>query len=389
MKAENKAVELQLIEFHYFFNDESHNMDAIIRHKCETEILNVLSEVALRFNLDLLIDVIPDAEGGFRSRYRLTSKFKRDAKLVLLGAFASALFAYLFSLPASKEEPDEIKAAKYEITMRDLEESRRKAFQAKVEELIPIKLKEIKAQMKLAEEKKEAGKSKPDEGWLMHYRMSGNNKLSHLNEVNLQDRLNEKKFTLQVLQGFEDLQANPKVNRSKSIFYKNLNNYEKVTKVQAVNLTPNGKPIDTGFTIHRDQFSEFIIESDDLDDVIDEDAQIEIISPVLVKGRYKWKGRYKGRKIDFFVIDNVFREKIYKGEINFSTGLIIDCVLLTRRELDDIGNVHITSYAVPEVKGYHMGNQFVEIERKKKGKTNYADSRQISLFNWKDGEDEH
>ncbi|ENM3825773.1 hypothetical protein AB5A11_003551 [Vibrio cholerae] len=34
------------LEIHYYFNDESHNIDAIVRNKCEAEILAILLEAA-------------------------------------------------------------------------------------------------------------------------------------------------------------------------------------------------------------------------------------------------------------------------------------------------------------------------------------------------------
>lgn len=58
--------EANKLELHYFFNDNSHQIDALVRNKCEAELLAIAYEaaVALEISLNINSDIV--AEGGFR-----------------------------------------------------------------------------------------------------------------------------------------------------------------------------------------------------------------------------------------------------------------------------------------------------------------------------------
>ena len=59
------------LEFHYFFDDNSHTIDAIVRHKCETELLALIQEVALQLKIEIRIELETPIDGGFIDKYKI------------------------------------------------------------------------------------------------------------------------------------------------------------------------------------------------------------------------------------------------------------------------------------------------------------------------------
>ena len=75
------------IELHYWFNDESHTMNAIVLNKCEYEFLGIAKEIAQTLKVDLEIETEPLGEGGLRSWF----KFKITAIIQPTYCFTSIL----------------------------------------------------------------------------------------------------------------------------------------------------------------------------------------------------------------------------------------------------------------------------------------------------------
>lgn len=48
------------IELHYWFNDDSHAMDAVVFNRCEYEFLGIAKEIAQKLKVDLEIETEPD-----------------------------------------------------------------------------------------------------------------------------------------------------------------------------------------------------------------------------------------------------------------------------------------------------------------------------------------
>lgn len=53
------------IQLHYYFSDNSHGFDAVVRNECEKELLNIFHDVAKTLDLKLLVQSEPPKEGGF------------------------------------------------------------------------------------------------------------------------------------------------------------------------------------------------------------------------------------------------------------------------------------------------------------------------------------
>src|SRR5699024_10298710 len=115
------------------------------------------------------------------------------------------------------------------------------------------------------------------------------------NEVKTEEELTEKV----VERILEILDKNYKIAWHKSNYYKKLNFYPKVTKLTTQRLNERNEPVENERTVERNQFINFILRSDAFPPNIDEEAVIDIISPVLKKGQFNWKGFYKGDIINF------------------------------------------------------------------------------------------
>ena len=52
----DKQVLANKFQVHYYFNDDSHSMDALVRHQCEAEIIAILFEVATTIDENIQIE---------------------------------------------------------------------------------------------------------------------------------------------------------------------------------------------------------------------------------------------------------------------------------------------------------------------------------------------
>lgn len=77
MKTANK------LELHYYFNDNSHSMDAYIHNKCETEILALIREVSIALEIEIKLDSEALKEGGLRNIWRVLGKNSAQITLIL------------------------------------------------------------------------------------------------------------------------------------------------------------------------------------------------------------------------------------------------------------------------------------------------------------------
>lgn len=69
------------IELHYWFNDDSHTMNAVVFNKCEYEFLGIAKEIAQKLKVDLEIETEPIGEGGLRSWFKFKAKDKDAIKV--------------------------------------------------------------------------------------------------------------------------------------------------------------------------------------------------------------------------------------------------------------------------------------------------------------------
>ncbi|HQT82400.1 MAG: hypothetical protein B7Z60_01905 [Ferrovum sp. 37-45-19] len=136
------------------------------------------------------------------------------------------------------------------------------------------------------------------------------------------------------------------VTRHVSNYYKKIKAYDKVTKVGFKNVTSGTAAL----VVDREKFKDFIL-IDDTTVIEDDDAFIEIISPVLKEGKFSWRGRYKNEKIDFSMGDAKFKAEVIAGQHHFANGFLITCLLQITITFDEFGDEKRKSYSVKKVYG--------------------------------------
>lgn len=216
------------IELHYFFSDESHTMDAVIRNKCEHEFLEIVKHVSTLFNVEFEIESEAYTEGGLREWWSLTIKKNPTLAAIIIGVLINVLSNYI-------------------TTDRELNELQKLELRLSIEKL-----------------KQDLEESK------------------------------EKTPTIHIENATFIINNDIKIQKHKSNFYKNLEGYRKVIKIETTALSEENEPIDEPVPVERSDFGKFILTSDEMPPVLDDLAVIEIVSPVLTNTNYKWKGIYKG-----------------------------------------------------------------------------------------------
>ncbi|KAB7619492.1 hypothetical protein [Alkalilimnicola sp. S0819] len=302
------------LELHYYFQDQSHTIDAIVRNKCETELLALVHEVSRVIGAKILIEAEPSAEGGFRDIWRAIGENQNQLTLILL-----VVTLILSRIPVGDREHADLQK---ELTQLSIEEK-----QLSIEKL----------QRDL------------DTGEVTHEAIEAARVVA---------------------------ESEPKVITRKSNFYRHINNYEKVTKVSVRRLDGGGHPLEDERPVERRDFSRFIIASSDLPPLVIDNAIIEIVSPVLKEGTYKWKGLYDGGLIGFNMADSEFRAAVLSERVSFKHGTAIECVLKIGRKLDEAGDVVVTGYSVvvvlKKIDGFSssempQGRRFKDTRQKQRG----------------------
>lgn len=305
------------IELHYFFSDDSHSINALIRNKCELNLLGILKEISSVINGRLVIESEALTEGGVRERFVLRGKSE------FLPSFAAAVFHYVLPLEVDIEKT---------VSQENKEETKQRLDQLRKE---------------------------------------------------LRERERDDAFKIDMENAAALFQNNLKIIKLKSNFFRHITNSEKTTKVsvQLVDVLGNltGKPN----VVQRKSFNTYMLVADTLKPETDEAALIEIVSPVLKTGNYKWKGVYvqNGKTINFAMKDNYFKNEVISQSVPFKNGTRIQCILESTRKMSELGEIVVTGYSVTTVTNKQDDQVTVEtpqgkVVKKKKEK----EMQQLDLF---------
>lgn len=276
-------------EIHYFLQNDSHSMDAIVRNKCEAEFLAIAYEIIRTLELVFTLEAEAHEEGGLRDIWKFVGKNGTQISI-----FIAALALIVSLKPAT------------DVTLTELQKE--------------------ETRLSIEEKKLNIEKLKRE-----------------LSDGNTPTQETLKKASTAANQ-------NHVIVVHKSNFYKKLNYYEKVTQVGFTALDNDNNPVSNEMIIPRSDFPKFILLSNKLPVEIIEDAQIEIVAPVLREGRAKWKGIYVDPPaISFEMNDTAFKEAVLAKQISFKNGDIIRCVLEIHREVNEVGEIIIIKYAVQAV----------------------------------------
>jgi len=293
-------------ELHYLFNedDKTHTMDAVVRNKCEYEFLQIISAISKELNIQIKVETEAYDEGGLVEFYTFICSAEGQAIIELANFTIATLALILSTIPGKKSKLDIIEQ------QLSIEEKRLSIEEKKLNILL------IQKEL----EKKEI----------------------HSTNINI-DKIEY------------IVNNNIKITKHKSNYYKALSNYPKVKKISTAQIDSFRNPIEEPKIVERKDFDKFILESDNLDPIPDENATIEIVSPVLKKGKYKWKGIYNkiGSVIEFTMKDKEFKKNVIETGIPFKNGTFIDCILKIERKIDDFGNIFNSNYSVLAVLRQH------------------------------------
>jgi hypothetical protein len=196
-----------------------------------------------------------------------------------------------------------------------------------------------------------------------------------LKSLQLSNIQKENKLDEEINHKLEDKQT----IRHISNFYTKINNYEKITKIGFKDIKNDEKE----YIVKREHFKNFILE-DKKEVIEDENAVVEIISPILKEGKYKWKGLYKSVKIDFSMGDYSFKKEVIESKHTFSNGSFIECKLQITTTYDDFGDEKRRSYSVKEVFAIQELAQ-EQIKLTESGKKKKRNEKQGSLFDFNEG----
>lgn len=316
------VLEANTLQLHYWFKDETHSMDAFIHNKCDTEFLGVINEIASIIGAEISIETQPLEDGGLIRwfKFELNEKSKKDAIIL---AIVIAIITGVLTTPVTTALSEVTK----ELIERIFEDPEIKKLE---KEKLKLEIENLKKDIQLK-----------------NHEISGNNK----------------------------------IKKRRSNFYEKIESYQKIEKISFVVTDDQKQLIAKEQTIERSQFKNFIIVSDDLDSIENENAIIEIISPVLKKGPFKWTGIYNGESIDFKMKSNEFKTLVQTGKVEFKNGSSINCFLEIRRKIDSEGNEKIVGYDVHRVNNYFENEKPIETpEGRYHRKKKEADENQLSLY---------
>jgi len=266
------------LQIHYYFNDNTHKMNAFVRNKAEKDLLDSFKQASEILNIELKVESEAYSQGGLIEHFSTIE----TAGVAIAGV---ALF-----------------------------------FKPAINKLITYHFTE-----------------KSDE----KYKLDIELKKEQLKAIQLDNSKNEKEFNDSNL---VDVLSDPYIIRHVSNFYKQLDNYSKIEKVGFKYNSDENEII-----VPKNDFKKYIL-VDDTTIINDEDADIEIISPVLNTGKYKWRGKYQNEVIDFSMGDTKFKTEIAQGKYHFGNGTIINCNLQITIKTNDLAEDK-KSYSVKEVYG--------------------------------------
>jgi hypothetical protein len=312
------------IELHYFFGDDLHQMDATVRHQCEGEVLKIIEELSNVLNVKYRPQTEPYLEGGLKEIWSFAKNPIVVAVLtgVLTGVLIDVLSDHL-------------------TTDRELVGLQKESLRLEIDQR---KLEIIKLKNELE---------------------NGESTETDILCENLSFVLNN----------------DYRVIRARSNYYKNLNYYPRVTMVSGQQINIKNEPVSEPKFVKREQFHEFILSTDNLPQETDEEATIEVISPVLKKGKFKWRGLYKGEPIDFYMKDKIFKDSVFRQQVSFTNGIFLKSILIISKKMNEIGDIYVSSYSVVTVVSYNIGANTIAT---KQGKKFFRDKKfllsQMDLF---------
>lgn len=286
---------------HFFLENGSHEMDALVMHGCEGAVLNLLGEIAKQLDVQMRVDTRAYGEGGLI--VWLTFIGKHATALALIGGAAAAIcsagvwWQYQSKLLQQQIDQNELMLKKTRLELKKLEQDSGPEAQ--------------KAPATAAT------KSLPLEP---------------------PPRVDEL---------LPALMSSRRILKLRSQFYEGLLPYDKVDAVGfAATHNPN---VSEERVVRRSEFSLFVVKLADLDPQVIESAEIEIVAPVLKRGSGKWRGVFQKHSISFDLEDEAFLKRVMGKKVKFQNGTTLICNLKMQMRETETGLIEPHTYVVEKV----------------------------------------
>lgn len=281
------------LEIHYYLHHNSHEIDAFFRNDCERELLNLFQEVINDLDLRVRIEATPAKEGGYIEIWKFVNANKELISLVV-----NVLTLLLSRYPVKNRRLD-----KAQIENLELDNLLKK------EELKKLGI---------------TGFEKIDESLL-------------------------KKI-------IEFLLKNYKIIWRRSNFFKKLTVNKEIKKI-GINKLYNFKVSDEEIDLRLGDYEQFILFNEEIPDVKDNEVTIDLISSVLKKGNFRWRGFLEGQIINFVMEDESFKRLVFDGLLTHNNNVKLKVILNHSRKIDDSGLIRVTKYYVSKVVSYFVGGK--------------------------------
>lgn len=301
---ETATLKLQL---HYYFEDEErHSMDAFIRNDNERDVLAIIRQSIDLAGVQIRIEIVPPIEGGLIDKYIVRGKTIEVITVVLLGA----------SLYMQREL--NLSQVKLNTSQMLVNESQMRANDSQTR-INNLQIEAIEAE-KTKQTRELRRKLQPLETDTSSLPKAQIEKLTREISTEIVDTLSK------------DYKA---IWHRSKFFERSYKTTNKIQKISTQILDEKDKPIDKERTAERSDFNFFVLQNNSVQSLIDKNAIIEIVSPVLNGRKFTWKGLYNGEVITFSMLDRLFIQKIQNKEVEFTNGTTIRCVLEQKRKIDD------------------------------------------------------
>lgn len=310
------------LQFHYWFSDKSHTMDALVHNKCERELLELTKIVAKICGVSIKMETEPSGKGGLKSWLTVSAKSPKKTPALKI-ALVNSLVAASMATPNAT------------------------SVQAILESLAN--------------------------------KLFADKEMDDAQRAQLHHEINQLKEQASALIPLID--QNTIIKKRRSNFYDLLRKYQKVKSISVTLTDDSKKPVTEEQLIAREGFTQYLITGNTTATQVIEQAQIEIISPVLMKGNHKWKGMYNGAAISFVMKSEDFMGLVQSGKVEFKSGSMITCTLQIEKKINGAGVERIIGYNILGVGSYSENGKTIETpEGKQKQKQNVISKRQLDLF---------
>lgn len=317
------------IELHYWLKGENtHTMNAYVFNKCEYEFLGILNEISTKLKVKIEVEVEPLGCGGLKAWFKINGITGQDIKKTIVMNLVAIVLLNPITVPYE-----------YLIT-KVLDE----LFEDPVIKALKKEKEKLGHELDLAKMRKEL------------------------------ERLSEKV-------------DETKIKKKRSNYYEHASRCKELEKITISLIDDNKTVVNSQGDVLSKDFPKYIMMTDELEPDHDENASIEIISPVLKRGKYQWMGIYRDEVIQFSMKSDEFKAMVLSGKVSFNNGSSIVCHLITKKKVNGQGEVTITGYEVMEVDQYFINDTPVETpEGRRRRKKREAEKNQLELFKENDFE---